>query len=164
MQFLYTVIYTLGFILLSPVFLYRMWKRGKYRANFLQRFGRYDPAVRSRLSHKTGPRCWIQAVSVGEVNVALLLIAVLQRKFPDLRIIVTTTTSTGYTLAYERLPQEVELLYKPPPLMFHEYDHPKTKGGRVAAATASRKSHLRSLIISNTFGIDARKPVDLSRP
>ena len=110
---LYTVLYSLGFVLLSPLFLYKMWKRGKYRENFWQRFGFYSADLRERLTVKNQRRCWIQAVSVGEVNVALLLIGALQRKFPDLLIVVTTTTSTGYTLAYERLPQEVELLYFP---------------------------------------------------
>jgi 3-deoxy-D-manno-octulosonic-acid transferase len=113
MQFIYTVFYCLGFVLLSPVFLYKMWKRGKYRANFFQRFGHYSVETRANLSSKTASRCWIQAVSVGEVNVALIFIAALRRKLPPLRIILTTTTSTGYTLAYERLPQEVELLYFP---------------------------------------------------
>ena len=120
MQLLYTILYSLGFILLSPVFLHKMWKRGKYRENFWQRFGFYGNDLRQRLAPiKSGPtgkreqRCWIQAVSVGEVNVAALFIGVLQRRFPALRIVMTTTTSTGYTLAYERLPQEVELLYFP---------------------------------------------------
>jgi 3-deoxy-D-manno-octulosonic-acid transferase len=102
-----------GFVLLSPVFLYKMWKRGKYRENFWQRFGFYSKENRQWLAEKKERRCWIQAVSVGEVNVALLFINVLQRKFPNVRVVVTTTTSTGYAQAYERLPQEVELLYFP---------------------------------------------------
>lgn len=112
-RLLYSALYAVGFVLLSPVFLYKMWKRGKYRENFWQRFGFYSKDLRQWLTEKKERRCWIQAVSVGEVNVALLFINVLQRKFPDLRVVVTTTTSTGYTQAYERLPQEVELLYFP---------------------------------------------------
>jgi len=120
MQLLYTILYTLGFVLLSPVFLHKMWKRGKYRENFWQRFGFYSNELRQQLTRvpsrtpsQRSPRCWIQAVSVGEVNIATLFIGALQRKFPTLQIVLTTTTSTGYTLAYERLPQEVELLYFP---------------------------------------------------
>ena len=113
MRLLYTMLYSLGFVLLSPMFLYKMWKRGKYGENFFQRFGFYDAELRASLGEKQQPRCWIQAVSVGEVNVALIFIVALQRKFPKLRIILTTTTSTGYTLAFERLPQEVELMYFP---------------------------------------------------
>jgi 3-deoxy-D-manno-octulosonic-acid transferase len=111
--FLYTILYSVCFVLLTPVFLYKMWKRGKYRENFWQRFGFYSNEHRQWLADKKERRCWIQAVSVGEINVALHFISVLQRKFPGLRVVVTTTTSTGYTQAYERLPQEVELLYFP---------------------------------------------------
>ena len=113
MQILYTIIYTVGFILMSPAFLYKMWKRGKYRENFWQRFGTYSPELRQRLAGKTGPRCWIQAVSVGEVNLALTFNPVLRAQLPQFQIVVTTTTSTGYALARERLPKDVVLLYFP---------------------------------------------------
>jgi 3-deoxy-D-manno-octulosonic-acid transferase len=125
MRLLYTILYTVGFVLLSPLFLYKMWKRGKYRENFLQRFGLYSAELRRRLQTKDRPRCWIQAVSVGEVNLALLFISALQQSFPHLQIILTTTTSTGYTLAFERLPPEVELMYFPqdfPPCVRRAYE------------------------------------------
>jgi 3-deoxy-D-manno-octulosonic-acid transferase len=113
MQLFYRIIHAVGFMLLSPGVLYKMWKRGKYRENFSQRFGGYAPELRQRLGKKLEPRCWIQAVSVGEVNLALLLIKSLRRAFPQHRFILTVTTSTGYALARERLPREVELLYFP---------------------------------------------------
>ncbi len=113
MRAAYTILYVFGFVLLSPIFLYKMWKRGKYRENFWQRFGRYAPAVANRLRAKTAPRIWLQAVSVGEVNLALLLLRRLRETFPGHDLILTTTTSTGYALAQERLPAGVELLYFP---------------------------------------------------
>ena len=109
MSAIYTVLYTLGFVVLSPGFLYKMWKRGKYKENFLQRFGRYSPELRKRLAAKTGKRCWIQAVSVGEINLALMLI----KELSKFQIVLTTTTSTGYALAKERLPTDVALMYFP---------------------------------------------------
>jgi 3-deoxy-D-manno-octulosonic-acid transferase len=112
-KLIYTILYTIGFIALSPAFVYKMWKRGKYRENFFQRFGRYVPEMFRRLADKQEQRCWIQAVSVGEVNLAFTFIAALRKQFPQLRIILTTTTSTGYALAKQRLPKEIELLYFP---------------------------------------------------
>jgi len=113
MRWLYTTLYLCGFVLLSPLFLYKMWKRGKYRENFWQRFGRYGTATVAKLQTKTAPRCWIQAVSVGEVNLAVLFIRELARTFPQHQIVLTTTTTTGYALARERLPATVTLLYFP---------------------------------------------------
>ena len=113
MQAVYTFLYSLGFVLLCPVFVYKMWKRGKYRENFVHRFGRYSPELRRQLAGKTTPRAWIQAVSVGEMNLALVLIAALRQRFPDHQLIVTTTTSTGYAFGRERLPSDVVLLYFP---------------------------------------------------
>lgn len=113
MPALYTIIYVIGFVLLSPLFLYKMWKRGKYRANFLQRFGFYSAASRVALETKSAPRCWIQAVSVGEVNLALLLIPALREQFAATQLVLTTTTSTGYALACDRLPGDIQLLYFP---------------------------------------------------
>ncbi len=113
MGLLYTILYAVFFVLLSPVFVYRMWKRGKYRENFFQRFGRYTPELREKLSKKTAPRFWIQAVSVGEANLALMVIDALRRNFPGYEIVLSTTTSTGYGVARERLPNDVTLLYFP---------------------------------------------------
>lgn len=113
MQWLYTICYSIGFVLLSPLFLYKMWRRGKYRQNFFQRFGCYGAELCRRLGEKKERRCWVQAVSVGEVNLAFTFIAALRRRFPDVRVVLTTTTSTGYALAKQKLPEEVELLYFP---------------------------------------------------
>jgi len=113
LQVIYTILYSFGFLLLSPAFVYKMWKRGKYRENFFQRFGRYAPELRQQLAGKTTPRIWIQAVSVGEMNLALLLVSALRKQFPTHQLIVTTTTSTGCAFGRERLPVDVTLLYFP---------------------------------------------------
>ncbi len=113
LQVVYTILYSLGFVLLCPAFVYKMWKRGKYRENFFQRFGRYSPELRRQLAGKTAPRAWIQAVSVGEMNLALVLVAALRQRFPKYQFIVTTTTSSGYAFGRERLPADVVLLYFP---------------------------------------------------
>lgn len=113
MRWVYTTVYAAGFALLSPWFLYKMWKRGRYRENFGQRFGRYDEATRKRLGRKARPRVWIQAVSVGEVNVALRFVQSLRAVCPGHDVVLSTTTTTGQALARERAPKGVEVIYFP---------------------------------------------------
>src|ERR1035437_7857759 len=95
--FFYNCFFPIVFLLLLPRFLSRMWKRGGYRKGFLQRFGRYESSVQERL--RSRPRVWIHAVSVGEVQIALRFMRALREQRGALAFVLTTTTSTGHTLA-----------------------------------------------------------------
>ncbi len=108
---LYNLGFVLGFALMLPRFLWRMARRGGYARNFLQRFGRYAPETRARLAE--GGRVWIHAVSVGEVGVALRLIHELRAARPDLRFVLSTTTSTGHAVAQKQLDPAIPLIYFP---------------------------------------------------
>lgn len=109
--FFYNCLFPMVFLLLLPRFLLRMWKRGGYRKGFLQRFGLYERSAQNHL--KTMPRIWIHAVSVGEVQIALQFMHTLRKLRPDLAFVLTTTTSTGHTIATQRLIKEDVLLYFP---------------------------------------------------
>ena len=94
MFFLYSILYSIGFLILLPRFLYDGLTKGKYAAGFRERLGdlpRFEKDQRSVL--------WLHAVSVGETNAAKPLLDEIVRRFPELRIIVSTTTETGQTLA-----------------------------------------------------------------
>ena len=107
----YNFCFVIGFTLLLPRFLWRMARRGGYARNFLQRFGRYASEVRAQLAE--GGRIWIHAVSVGEVGVALRVIQELRTAQPNLRFVLSTTTSTGHAVAQEQLDPEIPLIYFP---------------------------------------------------
>jgi len=109
--FFYNCFFPIVFLLLLPRFVMRMWKRGGYRKGFLQRFGCYAPPVLARL--RSRPRVWIHAVSVGEVLVALRFMRVLRERRSDLAFVLTTTTSTGHTIAAQQLAADDVLLYFP---------------------------------------------------
>ena len=106
--FAYNILFAIGFTLMLPKFLMRMWRRGGYRVGFMQRFGRYDAALLAAIQDR--PRIWVHAVSVGEVFVALHFIEVMRSAFPGTGYILTTTTSTGHALAKEKLAEEDVLL------------------------------------------------------
>ena len=109
--FVYNVLFAFCFVLMLPKFLMRMWRRGGYRAGFLQRFGHYDAALLESVG--TCPRIWVHAVSVGEVFVALHFINAMRDAFPGVGYILTTTTSTGHALAKKKLNSQDVLLYFP---------------------------------------------------
>lgn len=106
----YNVIFVTFFLLTGPFFLWRLWRRGKLLPQFEQRFGFYGKDVRPRLRADL----WIHAVSVGEVMIALVLIRRLREKRPDLRVVVSTTTGTGFSVAKTQLEDEkTAVIYNP---------------------------------------------------
>src|SRR5277367_2907489 len=105
LQVFYNVAFITFFLITGPFFLWRLWRRGKLLPQFEQRFGFYTKEVRARL--KPGCDLWIHAVSVGEVKLARVLICCLREMRPGLRIVVTTTTGTGFGLAKKRLEGEL---------------------------------------------------------
>ena len=87
-------LYNLFLLLVSPVllvyFLIRLWLRGFDLRAVRERFG-FLP----ELPDAEGGRLWLHAVSVGEVGVAAILIPVLLKKKPELKIVLSTVTRTG---------------------------------------------------------------------
>lgn len=91
MYLIYSLLLTASFILMLPLFILR---REKYAAGFWQRLG-YHPEFK----HDNRPVIWLHCVSVGETNAARPLVEQLKLNFPDLRLVVSTTTKTGQELA-----------------------------------------------------------------
>ncbi|MDI6775097.1 MAG: 3-deoxy-D-manno-octulosonic acid transferase [Verrucomicrobiota bacterium] len=107
----YNVLFAVGYALMLPRFLLRMWKRGGYRKDFLQRFGRYAPETLRRLRDRR--RFWIHAVSVGEIGVALRFMEELRRADPAAAFVLSATTSTGHRFAETKIGKEDVLIYFP---------------------------------------------------
>jgi 3-deoxy-D-manno-octulosonic-acid transferase len=112
LQVFYNVGFMTFFFITGPFFLYRLWRRGKLLPQFGQRFGFYSKDVRERLA--PGADLWIHAVSVGEVKLAHMLIKYLREMRPDLRVVISTTTGTGFTLAKKQLEDDqTSIIYNP---------------------------------------------------
>ncbi len=107
----YNLLFPVGFLLLLPKFLTRMARRGGYRRHFEQRVGIYGRNTSARLAEAR--HIWIHAVSVGELFVALRFIEEYRRKNPEARFVLSTTTSTGHTLAEQKLDLCDVLIYFP---------------------------------------------------
>ena len=111
-RWLYNLLFPLVFIGLLPAYLRRMVRRGNFRRNFGQRLGIFSLELKARFAAKPGS-IWIQAVSVGEMLVALKLADALRARSPEMPLVISTTTTTGYQLAVERVGSTVEIIYTP---------------------------------------------------
>lgn len=99
----YSLLLTLAFALMSPLFLMR---REKYAAGFRERLGFlpvFDAGGR--------PVIWLHCVSVGETNAARSLVDQIHRQFPSHSLVVSTTTRTGQELAREIFKEQADAVF-----------------------------------------------------
>lgn len=109
---LYNSLFPVAFAFLLPKYLLRMRKRGGYAADFAQRFARYKPETAALLDAPGRP-VWIQAVSVGELAVALTFMEAARRRHPGIRFVLSTNTSTAHAIALKKISAPDVVLYFP---------------------------------------------------
>ena len=86
----YDIAYGLGIAITFPVWMPRFRTRHKVLLALGQRLGHVDPRLGAN------PAILIHAVSLGEMNATRELVKKLQQAKPDLHVVITTTTTTGY--------------------------------------------------------------------
>lgn len=98
MYFLYSALLSVAFAVATP-----WWLARKRRAGLAERLGYVPQRIRPSTKKKT---IWVHAVSVGEVLAVSRLVAELKNRFPDRRVVVSTTTATGQKLARDKFGAE----------------------------------------------------------
>lgn len=111
MRTLYNILFTIGFILASPYYFMRMRRRGNWQPGFAERLGKYDTKLKQAITNRV--TLWMHAVSVGEVNLCTQLIRSLEPRLPNLKIVVSTTTTTGMGELRRKLPNHISKVYYP---------------------------------------------------
>ena len=110
---IYNLLLPFALLVLLPVSVLKMRRRGGYGAKFWQRFGFFDRTTAAQLEAVRGRCRWMHAVSVGEVNVARKLIRELLKQEPGIPVVLSVTTSTGYAVACDKAPAELTVIYSP---------------------------------------------------
>lgn len=111
MRTLYNILFLIFFGLSAPYYFWRMHRRGGWRHNFGQRFALYDASLKQALTNRHV--IWIHAVSVGEVNLCTQIIQALEPRVPNVKFVVSCTTTTGMAELRRRLPTRVSMIYYP---------------------------------------------------
>ena len=111
MRTLYNILFRIFFLLASPYYFMRMRRRGNWRAGFAERFGKFNVVLKQSITNRQV--LWLHAVSVGEVNLCTQLIRALEPRMPNLKMVVSTTTTTGMGELKKKLPTHVAKIYYP---------------------------------------------------
>ena len=111
MRTLYNILFKICFALSAPYYFVRMRRRGNWQKGFGERFGKYDTKLKQAITNRR--ILWMHAVSVGEVNLSTQLIRALEPRLPNLKIVVSTTTTTGMGELQKKLPIHISKIYYP---------------------------------------------------
>jgi 3-deoxy-D-manno-octulosonic-acid transferase len=106
MYSLYSILVVIVAVVASPWFIYQALRYKKYVGSLGQRMG-YLPVSFNMDGDES---IWVHAVSVGEVLTARPLISDLKRRYPNLRMFLSTTTMAGQQLA-RRSVQDVDAVF-----------------------------------------------------
>ena len=112
MYFIYSFLMGLAALLLTPYWLVKGMRHGKYLSNLRERLGFSFPELAKLPVASTGA-IWIHAVSVGEALSGITLARRLKETYPHKPLIISTATQTGQALARERMPFADAVIYFP---------------------------------------------------
>jgi 3-deoxy-D-manno-octulosonic-acid transferase len=98
MDSLYSFLFTIWVLAMSPYFLYNAWRHKKYLPALRQRLGFLPSALKS----DGRPTFWIHACSVGEMLSVQPIAQGLLELYPDARLVFSAITKGGYAIAKDR--------------------------------------------------------------
>jgi 3-deoxy-D-manno-octulosonic-acid transferase len=104
MYLAYSLLLSLGLLVLTPYFLFQALAHGKYVAGLRQRFGSLPAITRQ-------PVIWLHCVSVGETQAARPLVERIKKEFPHHALVVSTITLTGQKLARDVFRTQVDAVF-----------------------------------------------------
>lgn len=97
MYLIYDILLHISLIILFPYFIFKMIFAGKYRKGILERFGFINEDKLGGIVNCR--KIWFHAVSVGETKAVMPLVRRFKENNPDVRIIFSTVTITGNSVA-----------------------------------------------------------------
>ncbi len=113
MYLAYSLLTAAGVLLLTPYLLVQGVRHNKYLHNWRERLGLRFPPELNGVSKAAPPANWVHAVSVGETLAAVPFARALKERFPERRLVFSTTTATGMAVARERMTFADAIFYFP---------------------------------------------------
>jgi hypothetical protein len=102
MLWLYNILFTFAFYLVGPFYLWRIWRGGRQKESFGQRFGRYGARFKQAITNRQV--IWLHVAGTNGVNACTQLIRAIELRAPTLTVVVSTSSPTCMTLLGNMLP------------------------------------------------------------
>lgn len=114
MDLLYNILMIIVAVVGLPFFAFRFVRERRFRERLRHNLGFFLPETLAKVEGR-GP-VWFQAASVGEVVAASSIIREFKRQLPDIPVLISSGTISGYEMAQRILPEADAIIFYPPDL------------------------------------------------
>lgn len=119
MYFIYNILAVLLLILALPVFVVRTIREQGFAERFKQSFGRLPEETLKKVAGKDA--IWVHAASVGEIVATSPIVKEIRRELPEVPIVVSVVTASGYDMAKRIIPEADGIIFFPLDLPYLTY-------------------------------------------
>ena len=114
MDLLYNILMILVAVVGLPLFAFRFVRERRFRERLRHNLGFFAPETLVKVEGRRP--VWFQAASVGEVVAASSIIKEFKRQLPDIPVLISSGTASGYEMAQRILPEADAIIFYPPDL------------------------------------------------
>ena len=114
MDLIYNILMVMVAVAGLPFFAFRFFRERRFRERLRHNLGFFLPATLEKVEGKCP--VWFQAASVGEVVAASSIIREFKRQRPDIAVLISSGTASGYEMAQRIIPEADAVIFYPPDL------------------------------------------------
>lgn len=114
MDLLYNILMLTAAVVGLPFFAFRFLRERRFRERLRQNLGFFPADTLTKVVGRAP--VWFQAASVGEVVAASSIIREFKRQMPDIPVLISSGTISGYDMAKRIIPEADAVIFYPPDL------------------------------------------------
>jgi 3-deoxy-D-manno-octulosonic-acid transferase len=111
---LYNILMVMVALIGLPFFAFRFIRERRFRERLRQNLGFFPPETFTKIAGRSP--VWFQAASVGEVVAASSIIREFKLQAPDIPVLISSGTISGYDMAQRIIPEADAIIFYPPDL------------------------------------------------
>ena len=116
MDLLYNILMVIVAVIGLPFFAFRCIRERRFRERLRHNLGFFPPETLARVAGRSP--VWFQAASVGEVVAASSIVREFKRQIPEVPVLISSGTISGYDMAYRIIPEADAIIFYPPDLLW----------------------------------------------